>query len=91
MRRALFVAAVVLSACQRKAPGPAECLRYAYRVHHVETEAQLTTPRLRDQVDELTRMCLTTPFDRQLLACVESTGRVRACSVEFEYRLRRAQ
>ncbi len=81
--------AVVLCACQRKAPGPAECVRYARHVHGVASDAVLASPRVSEQVDALTRLCLTTPFDRELISCVESTGRIRACSTEFEYRRRR--
>lgn len=72
--------------CQRKAPGPDECVAFAYHALGVVTPAQLRHPELRTRIDDLTTRCLTTPFDRELLQCVEATGRTRACTVEFEAR-----
>ncbi len=77
-----------LSACEREAPGPEECVQFAYRVTGVTHPDQLAIPGVRERVDDLTRRCLTTPFDRELLRCIEVTGRVRACELAFEYRRR---
>jgi hypothetical protein len=94
-RAALFVlAGVLVLACERKAPGPEECRRFALEVYGVPREDALDGRTragvlLRDRVDELTRECLVTPYDRQLLRCTAETGRARACRAAFE--LRRAR
>jgi hypothetical protein len=88
MRRALFFLALVLGACQRKAPGPEECVHYAYRAVGVVQAEELERASVREKVDELTRICLVTPFDREFISCVEATGRTRACGAEFGYRQR---
>lgn len=72
--------------CQRKAPGPDECVAFAYRALGVVTAEQLRHPELRARIEELTTRCLTTPFDREFLQCVEGTGRTRACTIAFEAR-----
>jgi hypothetical protein len=41
---------------------------------------------LRDRVDEITRECLTVPYDREVLRCTDETGRFRACLLQFELR-----
>ena len=50
--------------------------------HTIEIESFIP----RDEVDELTRECLVTPYDRELLRCVGETGRVRACKNRFDLR-----
>jgi len=92
MRRPLALAALLLllAGCARKAPGPAECQRFSYRVAGVTRQEQLAVRELKERVDELIRQCLTTPYDRELIGCVEDTGRMRACTLDFERRRRRA-
>ena len=89
LRPALLVALAVATACERKAPGPDECRRFAYLVTGARRRELLVNPELGSRVDELTRQCLTTPFDRELLACVEQTGRFNACSARFARRRQR--
>lgn len=72
--------------CQRKAPGPEECRAYAYRAVGVTRTEQLRRAEVRESVDDLTVKCLTTPYDRELLQCVEATGRVHACTRAFSAR-----
>lgn len=88
MPRAHWYALVALLtlACQRKAPGPEECRAFAYRAVGVTRAEQLRRPDVRDSVNELTQNCLTTPFDRELLQCVQLTGRLRACKLSFDAR-----
>jgi hypothetical protein len=81
-----FVLLFVLVACERKAPGPAECREFALRVAGVKSRDALATVRERDQLDELTRRCLVTPFDHELLRCVEETGAYTLCQVEYRRR-----
>lgn len=91
MRSPLALAALLttLAACERKAPGPDECQRFSYRVAGVTRREQLTAPALRERVDELIRQCLTTPYDKEFIGCVEGTGRLRACTLDFERRKQR--
>lgn len=86
--RACLYAWLTLStlACQRKAPGPEECRAFAYHAMGVVRAEQLRRPEVRESVDDLTMRCLTTPFDRELLQCVQLTGRLRSCKAAFDMR-----
>lgn len=83
---ALAISCAALAACERKAPGPEECRRFALAVFGLTREAELLGRAGREQVDELTRECLVVPYDRELLRCAEETGRLRACRRAFEMR-----
>lgn len=85
---ALLVTSVVLFGCERKAPGPAECLQFAYHVHGVTNGKDVRLARVRADVDELTRECLVTPYDREYLRCIQASGRVRLCQAAFATRRR---
>jgi hypothetical protein len=87
MRSALAYLSLVLlaTACERKAPGPDECIAFAVQAVG-GGQALLRRAELRDQVDELTQRCLTTPYDRRLLSCMQTTGNLRACVAQFERR-----
>jgi hypothetical protein len=37
-------------------------------------------------IDEVTVDCLTRPYDRELVRCIEETGQSRACLAEFRLR-----
>jgi hypothetical protein len=91
--RAFAVTAFVLfaAACARKAPGPLECRQFALIASGARTFADLQNPKVAEIVDRLTVECLVTPYDRELLRCTEETGRVRACSLEFEHRRRKTR
>jgi len=88
VRLALLIScAVALAGCQRKAPGPRECHEFALRATGVSSEALVRAdPRLRLVVDELTLRCLTTPYDRELLACAGGPADLRACFAAFQAR-----
>jgi hypothetical protein len=66
-----LISALAAIACTRQAPGPAECQRFAFEVVGVGDQRLLAIPRVKDAVDEWTVRCLTTPYDRELLRCVE--------------------
>jgi hypothetical protein len=88
-RRALHATALLLLAasCARKAPGPSECHAFSLRAAGVSRSEQLRLePRVGAVVQDLTVRCLTTPFDRELLACVERGSELRACFLEFQAR-----
>ena len=89
MRAFALAAFVLLSSCARKAPGPEECRQFAQMASGARTYADLANPAVAEIVDNLTVECLVTPYDRELLRCATETGRVRACSLEFERRRRR--
>lgn len=85
---ALFLALLALlpGACSRKAPGPHECYRFALQVVGVRDVRELRSPRIKATVDQITNRCLTTPFDRQLLSCVNRLGDVQGCFAAFQAR-----
>ena len=85
------LAGVLSVACARKAPGPTECRTFALSMFGLRGESDLgaATRRelaIRDQVDELTRECLTLPYDRSYLRCLEETRGTVACRRAFERR-----
>jgi hypothetical protein len=88
VRALVFAALVLVAGCARKAPGPQECRGFAIKASGARTFADLDNPKVAEIVDRLTVECLVTPYDRELLRCTEETGRVRACSLEFEQRRR---
>ena len=75
----LLFAACLLS-CQRKAPGPEECARFAEAVVGVH---RYITPVMAAQIESQTRECLTRPYDRELLDCVMLTRQARTCLAAF--------
>lgn len=88
-RRALAVALpalMVVLGCERKAPNQEECLDFALHMLRITDARLLSVPIVRDQLDELVVKCLTTPFDKQLLACPERRVSPRSCLIEFEDR-----
>jgi hypothetical protein len=85
-RALLLIGFGLLAACQRKAPGPDECRNFAHSALGITRPNDLLVPGVADRVGELTRDCLTTPFDRDLLRCVAETGRSRYCMADFERR-----
>jgi hypothetical protein len=83
-----LTSSLLMLSCERKAPGPAECLRFAEEAVSMSADNPLVQSRAEQEVDEETRRCLTTPYDRALLACVERTRQGRACFAEFKLRTR---
>lgn len=86
---ALLACGTVLAAlvsCQRKAPGPDECVAFAkvwVQRRQVEAERSLIAA---DPFDELVRDCLTTPYDRALVECVINGKAPKRCRMEFARR-----
>jgi hypothetical protein len=75
-----------LGSCQRKAPGPDECLAFAkvwMQRHPVATGHSLVAA---DPFDDLVRDCLTTPYDRALVECVINGKAPQRCRMEFARR-----
>jgi hypothetical protein len=83
---ALTLLGAALCGCERKAPGPEECEHFAEVVARMSTDSPLLTPELQAQIDEETRQCLTKPYDRELLACIETTHQAHGCLASFRQR-----
>ncbi|MEI9938066.1 MAG: hypothetical protein WDO69_12675 [Pseudomonadota bacterium] len=69
--------------CQRKAPGPEECARFA---EAVVGAGRYVTPVISAQIETQTQECLTRPYDRELLSCVLLTRQARVCLASFRAR-----
>src|SRR5690349_4241838 len=76
--------------CQRKLPGPQECRAFALASLGIEPETPAVALsrqlELTARSEELTRRCLTTPWDYQLLSCLTQSRSSRACLMSFEAR-----
>ena len=77
----LLIASV--TGCQRRAPGPEECARFA---EAVVGAGRYVTPLIAAQIETQTQECLTRPYDRELLSCVLLTRRARVCLASFRAR-----
>lgn len=81
---------LLLPACTRRLPGPLECRGVALASVRLpaSTPASLLArdPRLTARVEEITRECLTTPWDYELLRCLDAGGGGGACLRRFEAR-----
>ncbi|GEM_PF-2541374 len=88
-RLALFVLALLcgqIIGCASELPGPLECERMAQRLVG-KTEGKLThSPRLNRVIAKLTQACLTTPFDRRAVSCIEKTDDLKSCIEQLAYR-----
>ena len=86
----LLFAALALNGCARRLPGPTECRNFALASVGFEPGTPLALvqrrPGLAAKAEEITHQCLTTPWDYQLLQCLQITGS-RSCLVSFERRL----
>lgn len=76
--------------CARKLPGPDECRAFALAQLGVQPGTPAVSlevqPRLALRAEDLTRECLTVPYDFELLACLGQGGSKRLCSRDFEAR-----
>jgi hypothetical protein len=87
----LGLLSLTLAGCERKAPGPVECSEFAEEfVQHARDDAR-TTPSQEADIDTVTQLCLTVPYDRELIACAQSTHRARACFDVYKQRVRSAR
>jgi hypothetical protein len=82
----VFLAATVLSGCEREAPGPSECVAFAeawFRSHPKPIGRVLAVD---EAFDELVRDCLTEPYDRTLVECVVSGRSPERCRSDYARR-----
>ena len=86
---ALLFATIALG-CTRKHPGPQECRSFALASLGIDpatpAHALAQRPELAQRAEDVTRRCLTTPWDRPLLACLSSGVSSVACVRSFERR-----
>ena len=73
--------------CERKAPGPEECLQFADVWMRAERAGRQPRLAVEDAFDELVRRCLTEPYDRELVSCVVRGSPRDRCRVDFARRL----
>ena len=79
-----------LLGCERKAPGPEECERFAEIAVQLAGSGPLLTPEVQSAVEQETRTCLTQPYDRELLSCVTATHQGAMCMAAFRRRTGRS-
>lgn len=81
---------LLTSGCARRLPGPDECRAFALATQGVEqgtpASALARHPQIDERVEELTRQCLTTPWDYKLLNCLQTGGSRRLCMASFNAR-----
>ena len=83
----LAVLGVSTASCQRKAPGPEECARFAEAVVGAH---RYINPVIAAQIETQTQECLTRPYDRELMNCVLLTHQARGCLLSFRARHEKA-
>lgn len=82
-RSALLLVLGLVAGCQRKSPGPEECVALAHRLFGVQSERDLADPHVRARVDEQIQECLVTPYDHELVRCLAQGVRARVCQYAF--------
>lgn len=84
----LFAVGLLLAllGCQRKAPGPDECLAFA-KVWVESRHLQKVPVGAVDPFEELVRECLTAPYDRALIECVLNGKAPDRCRMEYARRV----
>ena len=85
---ALGTLLILAPGCERKAPSPDECLDYAMSILRFNDQ-RLLVAEDKDRVDSLVVKCLTTPFDKELLACTKRRRGSSSCLLEFGERERK--
>ncbi|HSC87632.1 MAG TPA: hypothetical protein VLC09_10195 [Polyangiaceae bacterium] len=77
---------LLVSGCESRLPGPLECEALALQVTGVQRQSDLRDPRVRALVQKVTSDCLTTPYDRELVQCVDRLGRFEPCLIDLHRR-----
>ena len=90
----LAALAVSLVGCGRKAPGPDECgtlaeqwVTQATAVTRYAPQPVMVPSRAAD-IEEIARLCVTTPFDQEVIACARAGGSPERCLQAFADRRR---
>lgn len=79
------------SGCQRKAPGPAECVRAAEILTKQPDGGALKTTSDSDfggklAFEKIVKRCLVSPFDRQYVDCLQGQEPKRQCLAGYRRR-----
>lgn len=80
---AFGISLAMIPGCERKAPSPDECLEYAAIVRGFSSKIQLALAVDKARMDVEVEKCLTTPYDKELIACVKHRAGSRSCQLEF--------
>lgn len=84
--RALWVVVGSLVACQPQLPGPIECEKMVYEAIGRTPEQVEVSPLATRIADRLVFGCLTVPFDRVTVECVEQGRGFLRCTEELAQR-----
>lgn len=71
--------ALLLGGCQSRLPGPLECEDTAIRLLGRTALEVKRSAAAQRWVAQMAHACLTTPFDREALRCLEETKSVSRC------------
>jgi hypothetical protein len=85
-----FLFLCLVASCARKLPGPDECRAFALASVGVKpgtpASALDAVPMLAEKAEEITRQCLTTPYDYELMNCLIQGGGQKLCARAFQAR-----
>lgn len=70
---------VLATACNRRAPWPEDCVRFAEITFGYDFAVLVQDPQAKADFDKLMTICLTMPFDRQVFQCTEEAHAPRLC------------
>ena len=85
-RMLLVGLALAANSCERQAPEPEQCQVAAARLLGILHSEQLGHPLIRAAFEEKTNECLTLPYDRVFVKCLESRRHPQICAIDFQDR-----
>jgi hypothetical protein len=75
----ILIAMLGFLACSRRAPGPAECVRFAEMTFGHDFRSLMPYRTEKAAFDRLVEICLTSPFDRGVFTCTDESHAPMAC------------
>lgn len=81
-----MVLCVGLFSCQGSLPGPQECEAMALSYYGLQQKDLIVSSMRRAAVAELTRECLTAPYDRDALHCMQERNNRTICRLALKRR-----
>ncbi len=81
---ALLAVGVAALGCQRRAPGPGECLGFARTLFGIGEQEQMLSFRNKQRFDTVVVLCLTEPFDKKVIRCTEQTQAPLDCLRRYQ-------
>jgi hypothetical protein len=72
--------------CERKAPGPAECIGFAELALGRSQQMVMRSAVWQRHFDSLVVACLTTPLNRAAIACTEQERTPASCMQRYDAR-----